>query len=81
VLLGAFGISNLLTGMLYILISLEAKPLAEYALMIIVAAYAIGFVGIKIAGVKAQAAFKGKYFLLVYMAVCIATVVITRLRG
>lgn len=81
VLLGAFGISNLLTGMLYIAISLEAKPLAEYVLMIIVAAYAIGFAGIRLAGVKGKAAFKGKYFMLVYIAVCIATVVLARLRG
>jgi hypothetical protein len=81
VLLGAFGISNLLTGLLYILISLEAKPLAQYVLMIIVAAYAVGFIGIKIAGVKPRAAFTGRYFMLVYVAVCLATVVISRLHG
>lgn len=80
VLLGAFGISNLLTGMLYIAISLKAKPLAEYVLMIIVAAYAIGFAGVKMAGVHPNAAFNGKYFMLVYVAGCLVTVLISRLR-
>jgi hypothetical protein len=80
VLLGAFGISNLLTGMIYILISRKAKPLAEYVLMLIVTAYALGYIGVKLAGVKAHAEFLGKHFLLVYMGVCVATVIIARMR-
>jgi hypothetical protein len=34
-LLGAFGISNLLTGFIYILISRKAKPLSKYVLLMI----------------------------------------------
>lgn len=80
VLLGAFGISNILTGMIYILVSRKAKPLAEYVLVMIVAAYAIGYAGIKISGVKAPAEFVGKYFMLAYLSVCLFTVLVARLR-
>ena len=45
VLLSAFGISNWLTGMLFILIALKAKVLAEAALLLILVAYAVGWLG------------------------------------
>ncbi len=47
-LLGAFGISNLLTGSIFILVSLKAKPLSEYVLLMIVGAYALGAAGLKL---------------------------------
>lgn len=59
-LLGVFGISNLLTGLIYILISRKAKELSNYVLLMIPCAYAIGYIGLKISGVNAHAAFYGR---------------------
>lgn len=72
-LLGTFGISNILTGLIYILISKKAKHLSPYILGIIPLSYAIGYVGLKFSGINAQASFYGKYFMLVYMAACLIT--------
>lgn len=69
-LLGAFGISNILTGLIYILISRKSKELSPYILGIIPVAYAIGFIGLKISGINANASFFGKYFMLAYLATC-----------
>lgn len=66
-LLGTFGISNFLTGMLFILISVKAKSLSNSVLGIIPLAYAIGFIGLRLSGVIGEAAFNGKYFMLVYL--------------
>jgi hypothetical protein len=63
-LLGAFGISNILTGFLYILISKKA---------IIPISYIIGFVGLKMSGIYSSAAFEGKYFMIIYLLVCVIT--------
>jgi len=75
-LLGAFGISNFLTGFLYLLISRKARELSPYVLAIIPATYLLGVIGIGVAGVQAQAAFPGRYFMMVYFAVCVATVAV-----
>jgi len=70
-LLGAFGISNILTGLIYILVSRKSKELSPYILGIIPVAYALGFVGLKISGINANASFYGKYFMLAYLATCV----------
>jgi len=75
-LLGAFGISNFLTGFLYLLISRKARELSPYVLAIIPATYLLGVIGIGVAGVRAQADFPGKYFMMVYFAVCLVTVAV-----
>lgn len=75
-LLGAFGISNFLTGFLYLLISRKARELSPYVLAIIPATYLLGMIGIGVAGVQAQAEFLGKYFMMVYFAVCMVTVAV-----
>jgi len=75
-LLGAFGISNILTGLIYILISRKAKDLSPYVLGIIPIAYVIGFIGLKVSGINSTASFYGKYFMLVYLSVCAATCII-----
>ena len=46
--MGAFGISNTLTGIMHILIGWKALPLALIMLGVIPAVYAIGYVAIKI---------------------------------
>jgi hypothetical protein len=79
-LLGAFGISNLLTGAIFILVSLEAAQISEYVLLAIPGAYVIGIIGMRRSGVKAQSAFYGRYFMMVYLAVCLVTFLVSRLR-
>ncbi len=79
-LLGAFGISNLLTGFIYILISRKAKHLSKTILLLIPCAYALGVIGMKVSGVKPQSDFLGKYFMLGYFAVCLGTVALSSLR-
>lgn len=79
-LLGAFGISNLLTGAIFILISIAAAPLAEYLLLAIPCAYVVGVIGMRTSGVKPQSAFYGRYFMLGYLAVCLVTFVLSMLR-
>ena len=79
-LLGAFGISNFLTGMLYILISKKAKQLSPYVLGVIPLAYTAGFIGLKLSGVVGQAAFYGKYFMLAYLASCVIILGISKIK-
>ena len=74
-LLSAFGISNWLTGMLFILIALKAKPLATATLAIILIAYAIGWLGMQYAGVSPESDFYGRFIMLVYFGVCLAGIV------
>lgn len=68
-LLGTFGISNFLTGLLYILISQKAKNLSPYILMIIPFAYLLGLIGLRVAGITPVSAFEGRYFMIIYLAV------------
>ena len=75
-MLGAFGISNFLTGFLYLLISRRALELSPYVLAIIPATYLLGMIGIGIAGVQGQSAFDGKYFMMIYLTTCVATVAV-----
>lgn len=79
-LLGAFGISNLLTGAIYILVSLKDKQLSEYILITIPCAYVAGVIGMRASGVKPQSAMYGRYFMMVYLGVCLATFALSRFR-
>ena len=72
-LLGVFGISNWLTGFLYILISRKARELSPYVLGLIPATYLFALIGIWSNGVRGQAAFEGQYFMFAYFGVCIVT--------
>lgn len=72
-LLGSFGISNFLTGVIFILIALRDRKLAPYILIIIPTVYLLGAIGIKINGVEPEAEFNGRYFMLIYFAICIVT--------
>ena len=75
-MLGAFGISNFLTGFLYLLISRKARELSPFVLAIIPTAYLLGMIGIGVAGVRGQSAFSGRYVMFVYFAVCVVTVAV-----
>jgi len=73
-MMGAFGISNYLTGIMLILIGWKARPLALIMLGVIPIAYAIGIAGIKINSAPyapSQAAWGGTTFMLVYLAICV----------
>jgi len=75
-MMGAFGISNYLTGAMLILLGWKARPLALIMLGFIPIAYAIGIAGIKLnsaAYAPSQAAWGGTTFMLVYMAICVIT--------
>ena len=74
-LLGVFGISNFLTGFIYFLVSKKARELSPYVLIIIPLTYLLGLIGIWSGNVHEQAAFEGKYFMLVYFSICIITFV------
>ena len=77
-LLSAFGISNLLTGSVYILISMKAKELVRPVLMLILGSYFIGWLGIQYAGVTPNADFLGRYFMASYFLLCLFTLAFTR---
>jgi len=72
-LLGVFGISNFLTGTLFILISQKARHLSPYVLISIPLIYLLGLAGIWSGGIHAQAQFNGRYFLFLYFFICIVT--------
>lgn len=74
-LLSAFGISNWLTGMLFILIAVKARALASATLTIILIAYAVGWLGMQYAGVSPESDFYGRFIMLGYFAVCLAGIV------
>ncbi len=75
-LLGVFGVSNFLTGFLYLLISRKARELAPDILILIPLVYLLGTMGILSGGVHPQAAFEGKYFMMVYFGICLITFLI-----
>lgn len=72
-LLGVFGISNFLTGFLYLLISRRAREISPYVVIIIPLTYFLGIVGIRFSQVHMQAAFDGQYFMFAYLALCVIT--------
>jgi hypothetical protein len=76
--MGAFGISNYLTGIMLILIGWKARPLALIMLGVIPVAYAIGVAGIRInsaAYAPPQAAWRGATPMLVYLVISAITFV------
>lgn len=77
-LMGAFGISNYLTGIMLILMGWKARPLALVMLGIIPVAYIVGMVGITIntaAYAPSEAAWGGTRPMLVYLTISAITFV------
>ena len=72
-LLGAFGISNFLTGAIYLAVAFKARQLVPTVLAIIPLSYLLGFIGLRLNQVHPEAAFPGRYFMLSYAIVCAAT--------
>lgn len=67
-----FGISNFLTGFIYILIGVKAKDIAPYVLILIPISYLLGIISGHTTGVSEMAsstAWNGMYMLYVYWTV------------
>lgn len=69
-MLGAFGISNILTGFLYLLILRKNKTCAPYVLALIGLSYFLGAVGLKFQGIQGESSFYGRYMMIVYLGLC-----------
>lgn len=67
-----FGITNFLTGFIYIVIGLKAKDVAPYILVLIPIAYLIGIISGETTGVNAmggETAWNGMYLMYVYWTI------------
>jgi hypothetical protein len=75
VLMSAFGISNILSGLLYFLIVFKAKKLAPYALAIIPLSYLAGGLGMRYSNIVLESEFKGQHMMKVYLGICLITAI------
>ncbi len=74
-LLGAFGISNFLTGAIFIAVAWKARQLAPAVLLIVPMAYLLGFIALRLNRVTPESAFPGRWFMLCYLSICVLTCV------
>ncbi|HEY4313129.1 MAG TPA: hypothetical protein VGN12_26990 [Pirellulales bacterium] len=74
-LLGAFGISNFLTGALFLAVAWKARSLVPTVLAIIPSAYLLGFIAFRLNHIMPEAAFPGRTFMLAYSSVCVLALV------
>ena len=77
-LLGAFGISNFLTGALFIAVAWKARQLVPAVLLILPLAYLLGFIALRLNHVSPEAAFPGRWFMLCYLSICVTDVCVER---
>ena len=75
-MLGTFGISNFLTGFIYLLISKRAPQLSPYILGLIPSSYLLGLIGIWSNGIYGTSQYAGQYLLYIYFGICIATLAV-----
>lgn len=70
-LMNTFGISNLLTGGIYLLVVKKSKELAPYLLIIIPVAYVIGVISAKFTGISQMqiSQWNGQYMMYVYLSI------------
>ncbi|MBI2824016.1 MAG: hypothetical protein HYX69_04905 [Planctomycetia bacterium] len=74
-LLGSFGISNFLTGAIFIAVACQARQLVPTVLALIPLAYLLGFIALRLNDIAPEAAFPGRAFMLAYAGVCVLTFV------
>ena len=75
-LMGTFGISNFITGVMLIILGWKARPLALTMLGVIPLAYLVGAMGIRMNSAPYAASegdWGGAPMMLVYLAVCVVT--------
>lgn len=73
VLMSAFGMSNFLTGFIFLLIVWKARHLAPYVLLLIPVSYFIGGIGMNLQEVQLESRFVGQYIMRVYLLICTLT--------
>ena len=73
VVMAAFGMSNFLTGFLFLLVAWKTKSLAPYVLLLIPLSYLIGSIGMQYQDVQLESRFFGRYIMAVYLTVCVFT--------
>lgn len=68
-LMNTFGITNFLTGFIYILIILKARHLSPYILMILPVSYLLGILSARMTGVMQlqTSAWNGQYMMIIYL--------------
>jgi hypothetical protein len=68
-LMNTFGITNFLTGFIYLLIILKARHLSPYILLIIPASYLLGILSARMTGVLQlqTSAWNGQYMMIIYL--------------
>jgi hypothetical protein len=71
VLMSAFGMSNFLTGFIYLMVVWRAKQLAPYILLLIPLSYFIGGLGMRYQNVQMESPFIGRYIMAVYLSICL----------
>lgn len=74
-LLGSFGISNFLTGFLFLAVAFKARHLVPTVLFLTPLANLLGFGALRLNHIHPESAFPGRTFLLGYMTVCLVTFV------
>jgi hypothetical protein len=72
-MLGTFGISNFLTGSVFLLVSRRSPELSPFVLGLIPGAYLLGLIGIWSNDIHGTSAYAGRYMMFVYFAICIGT--------
>ncbi|MEL7120400.1 MAG: hypothetical protein AAFO07_13200, partial [Bacteroidota bacterium] len=72
-LMGAFGISNFLSGFIYFLVIWKARDLVPYLLLLIPFSYLVGGMGIKYQNIQPEAPFVGQYMMSIYLIICLIT--------
>ncbi|MCH2044133.1 MAG: hypothetical protein MK212_08310 [Saprospiraceae bacterium] len=73
VLMTAFGISNFLTGFLFLLIVWKVQKIAPYVLALIPFCYFIGSLGMRYSNVVMESEFNGQYMMAIYLTICLFT--------
>ena len=69
-LMNSFGITNWLTGFIYILVVIKAKDLAPYILLLVPSTYILGIISNHMIGVVAMQStteWNGQYIMYVYL--------------
>ena len=70
-LMNTFGVSNLLTGFIFVLILRKAKVLAPYILVLVPVIYLVGVISSNLTGIAAMqtSEWNGQYLMYVYLGV------------
>lgn len=70
-LMNTFGITNFLTGCIYLLILKKAKELAPYILVLIPFTYIIGLISARLTGIHEMqvSQWNGQYMMYVYLSI------------